>query len=227
MVLSRTLVSYLTGVIMTPRKTALLAFALVAPVTFQACATKRFVRQEVAVERSQRVAADNLERNQRVDADKELSARIVALRADLDTLQRQFNVRIAAVEDALLFVMPVTFAYNDATVRSQAEPLLKRFTRVTRKYYPSSTITVAGYADPAGSRTYNLALSRRRAENVARELSALGLTGNPVRVIGYGESQQVYPGAMGSDPGAESNRRVVFVIESAGQEGRVALGQTR
>ncbi|HEU4996921.1 MAG TPA: OmpA family protein [Gemmatimonadaceae bacterium] len=208
---------------MTPRKTALLALALVAPVTFQACATKRFVRQEVAVERNQRIAADNA----LTARDNELSERIAALRADLDTLRRQFNVRIAAVEDGLLFVMPVNFAYNDATVRQQAEPLLKRFVRVTKKYYPSSTITVAGCADPAGSQAYNLTLSRRRAENVRRELTELGLTGNTVRVIGYGESMQVHPGAMGSEPGAEANRRVVFVIESVGQEGRVAVGSAR
>lgn len=208
---------------MTPRRTALLALALVGPVAFQACATKRFVRQEVAVERTQRITADNALSAK----DEELSRRINGLRADLDTLRRQFNVRIAAVEDGLLFVMPVTFAYNDATVRQQAEPLLKRFVRVTRKYYPSSTITVQGYADPAGSQAYNLALSRRRAENVRHELGELGLTNNTVRVVGYGESMQVHPGAAGSEPGAEANRRVVFVIESVGQEGRIALGSTR
>lgn len=201
---------------MSPHQTLRFALILVAPLTFQACATKRYVRQEVTRE-------VGVERNQRIAADNELSSRIVALRADLDTLRRQFGVRIAAVEDGLLFVMPVNFAYNDATVRQQAEPLLQRFARVTKKYYPTSTITVAGFADPAGSQAYNLALSQRRAENVRRELVSLGLSGNPLRAVGYGEDRQVHPGAAGYAPGAEANRRVVFVIESAGREGSIAL----
>ena len=36
--------------------------------------------------------------------------------------------------------------------------------------------------------------------------------------VGYGETRLVTPGASGDAPGAELNRRVVFVIESAGQK---------
>src|SRR5688572_28183215 len=104
---------------MSPHQTMRFALVVVAPLALQACATKGFVRNEVAVERDARVAADN-----------ELSARIVALRTDLESLRTQFGARIAAVEDGLLFAMPVTFGYNDATVRQEAEPMLKRFARV-------------------------------------------------------------------------------------------------
>ena len=198
---------------MSPTKRILLAIGLASLPALSGCATKKYVRQEVAVERNERVSADNA-----------LSARITALRSDLDSLSRLFGARIVALEDGLLFVMPVTFGFNDANVSQQATPMLKRFARVANKYYPNSTITVEGFADPAGSERYNLALSRMRAENVGRALYSVGLNGRPVRAVGYGESRQVHPGAAGYAPGAQQNRRVVFVIENTGREAAIALG---
>jgi peptidoglycan-associated lipoprotein len=192
-----------------------LALILLAPLAVQACATKHYVRHEVGEERDARIAADDT-----------LKWRIAELRADLDSLRTQFGARIVALEDGLLFAMPVNFAYDDATVRRESQPMLRRFAAVAKKYYPSSTITVEGFADPAGSQAYNAQLSLRRAENVRFQLVSLGLNNNPLRVVGYGESRQVNPGASGGAPGAQANRRVVFVIESAGPEGRIALGRS-
>src|SRR5688572_21360980 len=185
---------------MSHRITVRATLLVVSALAMQACATKGFVRREVA------------------------TSRIAGLRVEFDTLRTQFGARIAATEDALRFAMPVTFAYDDATVRSEYRPLLERFARVAQKFYPNSTITVEGFADPAGSQAYNIGLSRQRAQNVMDALVSVGLAGNPLRAIGYGESRQVNPGAAASDPGAEANRRVVFVIESAGPEGMIALG---
>ena len=53
---------------------------------------------------------------------------------------------------------------------------------------------------------------------------SLGLQSNPMLAVGYGESRLVVPGAQKDDPGAQTNRRVVFVIESAGREAGIALG---
>jgi peptidoglycan-associated lipoprotein len=87
---------------------------------------------------------------------------------------------------------------------------------VVNKYYAGSVLTIEGHADPAGSRAYNAALSKRRAESVAAYLAQAGLTGVEVRTVGYGEDRQVVKGAQKDDPGAQTNRRVVFVVESAG-----------
>jgi len=209
---------------MSLRLAARTALVLVAPLTFQACATKGFVRNEVATVRVASDSALAAERQARIDADAELATRIAALRTDLDGLRKEFGAKIAATEGALKFAMPVTFAFDDATVTEQARPMLERFARVAKSYYPTSTITIEGFADPAGSEQYNLQLSRERAENVQRALASLGLDGNPLRVVGYGESRQVNRGAEKNDPGAQANRRVVFVIESAGSEAAIALG---
>ncbi|HEU4994602.1 MAG TPA: OmpA family protein [Gemmatimonadaceae bacterium] len=212
---------------MSPRQTAQVALALVAPLLFSACATKGYVRTQVAAAKASTDAAIQAEQSARIAGDKDLSERIVALRADLDSLRSQFGARIAQMEDGLRFAMPVTFAFDDASVSATARPMLERFAKVAKKYYPTSTITIEGFADPSGSQSYNLALSRRRAENVRIELTSLGLDGNPLRAVGYGESRLVIPDAAKDEPGAEINRRVVFVIENAGREAGVALGPSR
>ena len=209
---------------MSPRITARVMLALVAPVVIQACATKGFVRREVAASRASTDSALLAEQNARIAADNDLSVRVAALRTEFDSLRTHFGARITAMEDGIRFAMPVTFAYDDASLTQEARPMLERFVRVASKYYPSSAITVEGFADPAGTEAYNLDLSRRRAENVGRQLMTLGLTTNPIRAVGYGEMRQVVPGAEKYDPGAQTNRRVVFVIESGGREAGIALG---
>jgi peptidoglycan-associated lipoprotein len=207
---------------MSPRHAARIALVLALPLALQACATKGFVRKEVTAARAASDSAVMAEQTARVAADNELASRIVALRTDLDSLRTQFNVRVVAMEDGLRFTTPVTFGFNDASLTPDALPVLERFARVVNRYYPASTITVEGFADPAGSQSYNLALSQRRAETVRAQLASLGFAGT-LRSVGYGESRLVVPNAAKDDPGAKSNRRVVFVVENVGQEAIVAL----
>jgi len=212
---------------MFPRHASRVALILVAPLALQACATKGFVRREVAAARAASDSALIAEREARAAADSSLATRIAALRADLDSLRTQFNVRVVAMEGGLRFATPVTFAYDDATVTSDALPMLERFARVATRYYPAATITIEGFADPAGSQRYNLALSQRRAENVRAQLASFGLTAQQLRAVGYGEARLVVPDAAKDDPGARTNRRVVFVIENVGAEAIIALGPSR
>ena len=209
---------------MSLRHATRVAVALVVPLSLQACATKGFVRNEVSALRSHTDSSLVAERNARVAGDNENAARIEALRAELDSLRTNYGARITAMEDGIRFAMPVNFAFNDDQVRGDAQPVLERFARVASRYYPGSLITIEGFADPAGSARYNMNLSKRRAENVRRSLESLGLTGNPLRTIAYGESRLVHPGAAADDPGAQQNRRVVFVIENVGAEAAVAIG---
>jgi outer membrane protein OmpA-like peptidoglycan-associated protein len=124
--------------------------------------------------------------------------------------------------------MPVHFAYDDASVRSADMAALDRFASVAAKYYPGSKVTVEGFADPAGSIQYNLALSQRRAEAVRSNITSRGLDASLVQAVGYGESRLVRPDASRYQAGAELNRRVVFVIETPGEARAAtvaALGQ--
>lgn len=196
-----------------------IAFAAVIAPIMAGCASKGFVRKSLADERAHATAYTDssvaAERTARMAADSALTTDVAALRKDLDSLRTEFGAKITALENGLQFALPVHFAFDDATVRDEDHEALDRFAKIAQKYYPGSTITIEGFADPAGSARYNLELSRRRADAVKAYLTSQGLNGD-IRTVGYGKTRLVVPNAWGSEPGAEKNRRVVFVIESKG-----------
>ena len=199
----------------------LLTVPLASLVLVNACATKgalRDVEQRVV---NQEAALDQ-ERNERMSADQRLAADLAELRSDLDAMRTDFDARIAAVENGLQFVLPVHFAFDDATVRAQDYEALDRFVDVVSNHYTGAVVTVEGFADPAGSRTYNEQLSERRADAVREYLLQRGIAAD-VRSVGYGEDRLVVEGAQKDDAGAEMNRRVVFVVESPARGDAVTL----
>jgi peptidoglycan-associated lipoprotein len=199
-----------------------------------ACATTGALRRA----REEQAAALASERSQRIASDSALAVSdsmmrsdlgavrgdVQALRNELQAMKTDFNAKITAMENGIQFDMPVHFAFDDAMVRSQDQPALDRFAKIVDHYYTGSKLTIEGFTDPAGSVAYNLMLSRQRADAVRNYLTSHGLTTVQLTTIGYGKTRLVTPGASHEQPGAEENRRVVFVIESKGQRS-VALAQ--
>jgi len=71
-------------------------------------------------------------------------------------------------------------------------------------------IQVTGYTDRSGSPGYNLRLSERRANNVAKAMVSLGVPQNQMLVSGRGENDNRVPTANGvREP---QNRRVEIII---------------
>jgi len=183
-------------------------------VSLSACATKGYVNKRVDAQAVAQSAALDSERTARTQADEATKAEIATLRTDIQGLRTEFGAKITEIAQGLQFAFPVHFAYNDATVRTEDAAALDRFANVVSKHYAGAKVTVEGFADPAGSTRYNVGLSQRRAEAVKAYVSSKGLDASLINTVGYGETRQVTRGASGDQPGAELNRRVVFVIES-------------
>jgi peptidoglycan-associated lipoprotein len=199
----------------------LIAGAVLATFVLGACATKGYVRNQVetgvATERTARMAADSGLTSDISAVRSEVATvktDVATLRRDLTTLREEFGAKITAMENGMKFAFPVTFAFDDATVLDEHRAALDRFAQVVNKYYSGTMLTIEGFADPAGSDRYNMELSKRRADAVAAYLSQAGLSSVTIKTIGYGESRQVNPNAERDAPGAQANRRVVFVIET-------------
>ena len=197
----------------------IVAVIALGAVTITGCVTPKQLKRGLAAER----AALEAERSERLRADSMYAAELGAVRADvatlrndLQTLRTEFGAKITAMEEGLKFAFPVNFAFDDATVREADKAALDRFASVVGKYYSGSVITIEGFADPAGSNRYNMDLSKRRADAVAAYLGEKGLSTSNVRTVGYGESRLINTKAQKDDPGAEANRRVVFVVETNG-----------
>jgi peptidoglycan-associated lipoprotein len=145
-----------------------------------------------------------------------LERRVAALESDLAALRREFGTVVERFEASLAFVTPVHFAYDRADIRPEDREFLDRFASVMKRRYADATVTVEGFADPAGSEAYNVALGRRRADAVRTYLvETAGLSAAQVRTVSYGEATDrlVLPDAHGpGEPGLE-NRRVAMVID--------------
>ena len=210
------------------------AFAVLAvgALAMQACATKGYVRKQVAASSTTlqaevvtaRDSAIRAANQMRETADVTLEQRIythvdsqiAALRTDLTTLRQEFNTRITVMEDSLKLMMPVSFQFDEATVTEASKPAIQGFAALVKKHYPDARITIEGFADPAGSTSYNMRLSRERAEAVRTALIDMGVDGTHLMTVGYGETRLINPKAQKDDAGAEQNRRVVFAIETVG-----------
>ncbi len=212
--------------------TGLGTLALVA--TTSACAHVN--RDELGVELAsirQEMTEGDSQVGQRLDARIDgvearvdgIEGRVDLLEQDLSALESRFEVTVERLEAATRVHTPIYFAFNGDDVREGDKELLNGFGAVVLTHFPEALITVEGFADPAGSKTYNLQLGQRRAAAVRQYLiDHTGLPSQKVRAVSYGEdtSRQVALGQIRDEGWA--NRRVVLVIDhgAMAQQGVVA-----
>ena len=118
--------------------------------------------------------------------------------------------------DGILVTFPdVTFAVNSTTITPAMREVLDGVAQ-SMIDYPNSLIDVMGHTDATGSDSYNLDLSRRRAESVSNYLVSRGVARARIESLGYGEQ---YPVADNTtEAGRAANRRVEIRITPVTQE---------
>lgn len=101
----------------------------------------------------------------------------------------------------------VYFAYDSFALSPQAQATLKD-NAAKIKQAPGVMIQIEGHCDERGTQEYNLALGEKRALAVRDYLIQLGIAGNRLVTISYGEED---PAVLGHDEAAWSkNRRAEF-----------------
>ena len=80
----------------------------------------------------------------------------------------------------------VTFAFNKSTLTPEAKAALDQVAAKAQAQ-PRAIIELAGFTDKIGSKSYNLALSRRRAEAVQRYLIGQKVPLRSIHIVGLGE----------------------------------------
>lgn len=105
----------------------------------------------------------------------------------------------------------VNFEYASAILTSHARQTLEGVARALYEQ-PDVSVEIAGHTDSRGSDTYNLNLSRARAESVRDYLVRPGIENNRLRASGYGAGQPV--ASNDSDSGRASNRRVELRVRA-------------
>ncbi|HXO99247.1 MAG TPA: OmpA family protein [Luteibacter sp.] len=149
--------------------------------------------------------------------DQKQQKEIDDLAAQMQQRFSEYDAKIAAMAGRIRVDTIAHFGFNDATLSEQDKPLLDDFAKTIAKSAPEALVTVEGFADPAGSRGYNMRLGQKRAEAVRDYLvSTGGLSADRVRAVSYGEAtnRQVLKGESGEN--GQPNRRVNLVVDFAG-----------
>ena len=114
-----------------------------------------------------------------------------------------------------LNVTPIYFNLNKSNINEDAISILNTNIDVLSKH-PELSILIYGFADSRGKESYNLPLSKKRADQVKKYLISKGLKANQIEQInGKGEDfilNKCAEGVACEDSEHEINRRVEFII---------------
>ena len=92
---------------------------------------------------------------------------------------------------------------------SQLKESIKETLKTNKAWFDNNSdvkrIILEGHCDPLGSEAYNIGLGERRAQAVLNYLSSIGLSGDKMSIVSYGEER------LFSEIDNELNRRVNFI----------------
>jgi len=205
------------------KKGLMVSVALVGALSLSACATKKYVDQEIG--RVDTFAQDtqgqvNAQGGQLSEAQARLGAHEGQLQ-QLDRATREALDRATAAgklaEGKFLYSVvlsddSVKFPVNRANLSPEAEARLAELVQKLKAENKNVYLEIQGHTDASGSPTFNEKLGQERADAVRRFLSKQGVALNRMATISYGEDMPVAPNSTRDD--RAQNRRVVVVVLS-------------
>lgn len=103
----------------------------------------------------------------------------------------------------------VYFATDKYNINDKSEETLNGLSQVMKEY-PQTNVLVVGHTDNTGSASYNMTLSKNRAQAVTNYLVGTGLSAGRFTTQWYGEEQPKYDNS--TSQGRAKNRRVALAI---------------
>lgn len=119
------------------------------------------------------------------------------------------------LKEKVSVALNVNFANNSDEVLSDSVAEVKQVADFMAQY-PLTTVEIEGHTDSSGSAAYNLQLSQKRADAVAKILvETFNVSSDRVKAMGYGESQPLV--ANDSRANMAKNRRVTAVVSGTAE----------
>jgi len=164
----------------------LVAVAFVSSSLFlmTSCAKKTVKKEEVTKPAAAPPpkAAPGVDQDALDRAERERQARLAALEAS----QRvRSEIRVFESEN-------IYFAFDKSDLKPEARAVLVKKADWLRNN-PSFSVRIEGHCDERGTNEYNLALGERRALAAWKFLNALGISGDRMSTISYGEERPADP----------------------------------
>lgn len=170
------------------------------------CAKKQ-VQTETAVEEAveevveDTAAEDEAARQAEMEREKALEA---------ERLAEEEAKRVAMMALNMFQSEDLYFEFDSAVLTPMSQEVLQRKAEWMNEN-ADGTVIIEGHCDERGTSAYNLALGERRADAAKDFLVNLGVAGDRITTISYGEEKPVDP-AKNEEAWAK-NRRAHFVVE--------------
>ena len=183
------------------QRTAMIASALaLGALSLGGCATKNFVRDQVAVVGG------------RVDA---TDAHVAAVEGTAKDALDRATAAGKLAEGKFLYSEVLSddsmkFAVNHYDLTPEAQARLDAFADKLKSDNRNVYVEVQGHTDNSGAKDYNYKLGEERAEAVRRYLNQKGVALNRLSTISYGPDAPVAPN--NDKAGRQQNRRVVLIV---------------
>lgn len=134
---------------------------------------------------------------------------------EIKQAKEEANVAPSAAVKKPVYEHSFHFEFDKSTLSAEFNPHLNEV--ITRlKECTVCVVEIAGHTDSQGPESYNLGLSKRRANSIASYLEKNGIAKNRMIVAGFGESRPVAPNANpdGTDnkEGRKQNRRTEISV---------------
>jgi outer membrane protein OmpA-like peptidoglycan-associated protein len=124
---------------------------------------------------------------------------------------------VAITETGLTILDAVYFKTGKAIIEKRSFKLLDNVAAVILAHPEVGLIKVEGHTDDVGKDEKNMTLSQERAESVRNYLIGKGVPAERLSAQGFGETQPLVPNTNRKN--RATNRRVVFTIDKAAQDG--------
>lgn len=178
----------------------LTAATAVAALGLGGCATKSFVKDQVAVVGSRVDATDahvaQVEGTAKDALDRATAAGKLA--------EGKFLYSEVLSDDSM------KFAVNHYNLTPEAQARLDAFADKLKGDNRNVYVEIQGHTDSTGAKDYNYKLGEERAEAVRRYLNEKGVALNRMNTISYGPDAPVQPNT--TRDGRQANRRVVLIV---------------
>lgn len=171
--------------------------------------------QETTTDKAIQKKESDLEK-QRIELEKK-SVELQQKQIDLEKAKLELQYQDTGKSLSMNLSGDVLFDYDKATLKPAAEESLKKV-GVVLSQFPDSMVTVEGFTDAKGGKSFNLQLSRERATAVKDWLVKNGgIPPTNISAKGLGEDSPVAPNTSidGTDDpvGRAKNRRVSIIVE--------------
>jgi outer membrane protein OmpA-like peptidoglycan-associated protein len=202
------------------------AVLLVALIAGTGCASKGFVREEVAAldQKVEGVETSVEENQKRIKEHDERLATLGSLvkeqETELSNQRSEFDSKISEVKKAaqgkLIFQETLRndeakFKFDSFELTEEAKGMLDSFVQMLVEQDRGVYLEIQGHTDNTGPEDWNLILGKKRAEAVMQYLhKKYSIPLHRMEVISYGSDQPVSDNS--TRDGREQNRRVVILV---------------